>query len=294
MTVLVGFAPGKDDDDPLELGALLARSSGEDLHLLTVVPAWWTTPAAGGTDREFAEWSRSRGDEAVAEARALAQEVCGGVGVEASWTPARSVAAGLAHKAGELDARIVVLGSGRGGGYGHVQVTSTADVLLYSSPVAVAIAPRGFTAPDGATVSRVTCAFRGDDASRHTLVRAAEVCGEVGAALRIATFAVRGRTMFPPETGLRNEDDVLAAWAAQAATAQVEALAALPSAAPDDIETVIAQGRTWQAALDRLEWRRDEVIVLGSSRGGLAARLFLGSHGRKILRAAPVPVVVVP
>ncbi len=293
MTLLVGFAPGKDDEAPFQLAALLARSEGDDVHLHTVVPAWWPTPLMGGADREYAEWSRSTGEEAVAEAEALAGEICSGVTVTASWDAGKSASSGLLKKAEELDARLIVVGSGRGGAYGHVHVSSTADVLLHASEIPVALAPRGYSTLPDATVSRVTCAVRGDEASRRTLVRTAEITARVGARLRIATFAVRGRTMYPPEVGLGAEDMVLSAWSEQAERLQSEVLAELPESVARDAETVVVHGRSWQSALDRLEWERDEVIVVGSSRAGLATRLFLGSNATRIVRASPVPVIVV-
>lgn len=294
MTLLVGFAPGKDDEAPLQLAALFARSEGDDLHLHTVVPAWWPTPIMGGADKEYAEWSRAQGDEAVAEAKALAAELCPDVRVEASWGAGKSASSGLLEKAKELDARLVVVGSGRGGGYGHVHVSSTADVLLHASEIPVALAPRGYSAVPDATVTRVTCAIRGDETSRRALESTAEITERIGAKLRVATFAVRGKTMYPTEIGPGAEDMVMAAWSEQAERMHDEALAELPAVQSRDVETVIAQGRNWQAALDKLEWERDEVLVVGSARAGLATRLFLGSNATKIVRAAPVPVVVVP
>ena len=295
MTLLVGFAPGKDYRSGLELAALLARSDGDDLRIVTVVPSWWPTPAAGGVDREYAEWSRGQGASAVAEAEALVARVCPDVKARATWVSGRSVASVLLKQSESFGARSVVVGSGRGGGYGHVHLSSTADVLLHSSAVPVAIAPRAFTAPPVNGVGRATCAFRGDDVSRRTLARTAELCQRVGASLRIATFAVRGRTMFPPETGLRNEDMVLEAWTEQARAWQAEALAELESLPhPDRVETVVSDGRSWQAALDRVPWERDDVLVVGSSRAGAATKLFLGSNATKIVRASPVPVIVVP
>ena len=64
MTLVVGFAPGKDDWSPIELGATLARSAGTDLLVVAVVPTVWPTPVAGHTDREFEEWADS--DDVVA------------------------------------------------------------------------------------------------------------------------------------------------------------------------------------------------------------------------------------
>ena len=46
--------------------------------------------------------------------------------------------------------------------------------------------------------------------------------------------------------------------------------------------------------MDDLEWEPGEVLVVGSSRVGRLARVFLGSRAIKIVRYSPVPVVVVP
>ena len=43
-----------------------------------------------------------------------------------------------------------------------------------------------------------------------------------------------------------------------------------------------------------MDWEPTEVLVVGSSRAGRLARVFLGSAAIKIVRYAPVPVVVVP
>ena len=294
MTLMVGFVPGKDDRSGLELAAVLARSDGEDLRIVTVAPARWPTPVAGGTDREFGEWSRSYGEAAVAEATALMEDIDPYLKVKATWVEGRSASSVLLAQAEKHGARIVVVGSGQGGSYGQIYISSTADVLLHSAAVPVAIAPRGYDASPDARITRATCAFRGDEQSRRTLERTAEICARTGAALRIATFAVRGRTMYPPETGLRAEDMVMDAWIAQTGELQAKAIDTLPDPRPSDVSAVVAAGRTWQASMDRLDWQRGDLLVVGSSRTGLAARLFLGSNATKILRASPVPVVVVP
>ncbi|RYB94135.1 universal stress protein [Nocardioides oleivorans] len=294
MTLVVGFAPGKDDRSGLELGALLARSDGDDLRIVTAAPARWPTPVAGGTDREYADWARAHGEAAVAEATALMAQIDPDVRVKAAWVEGRSASSVLLSQAGKHGARAVVVGSGQAGAYGQVHLSSTADVLLHSASVPVAIAPRGFDAPAGSTVTRATCAFRGDEQSRRTLAATAEVCARTGAALRVATFAVRGRTMYPPETGLRDEDMVMEAWIEQTNALQAEALATIGEPRPDDVRAVVADGRTWQSAMDRLDWQRGDLLVVGSSRAGLASRLFLGPNATKILRASPVPVLVVP
>jgi nucleotide-binding universal stress UspA family protein len=60
------------------------------------------------------------------------------------------------------------------------------------------------------------------------------------------------------------------------------------------VEASIVEGRDWEDALDSLPWEEGEVLVVGSSRLGPVARVFLGSSSTKIIRSSPVPVVVIP
>jgi nucleotide-binding universal stress UspA family protein len=294
MTLLVGFAPGEDDISGLELAGMLARSTHDDLVVVSVVPAPWPTPVAGDTDRDFKAWAASYGDAAVTEAEGVLAEVCPDVTARATWSHGRSVPTTLMEQAGQLGARMIVVGSSRDGGYGRANIGTIGDRLLHSSPIPVAVATRGFRAAHG-RVGRATCAFRGDEVSRSTLERTATICADIGAALRIATFAVRGRTMYPPETGIHAEDMVLEQWVIQATKAQAEAIDSLRERGglPESVEAVVGSGRSWEAAVDELPWERDDVLVIGSSAAGLVERIFLGSAASKIVRHSPVPVIVV-
>lgn len=298
MTLLVGVAPDREDPTPIELGALLARSVGVGLHLVSVVPEAWPTPVAREGNPEYAAWARERGEEATRSARAQAKRLAPDLEPRVDWVQGRSVGAGLLREARRLDSELVVVGSGGHGPWGRIGIGSAADRLLHASPVPVAVAPRGFrgSAPDEPVglVRRVTCAFRGDTESLRTLRRTAEICARTGASLRVATFAVRGRVMHPPEVS-GAEAMVHEQWIAQAREVQESAVedvvAAGLVAAP--VERVIGVGGDWSRALDSLAWRPDELLVLGSSPERLVERLFLGSSAGKIVRASPVPVVVV-
>ncbi len=292
MTFVVGHAPHKPDRAPLHLAAMLARSAGESLHIVVVVPAPWPTPVAGGTDREFEEWALEQGDHGVADATEAIAELCPDLPATTEVLPGKSAAATLIRRAEELDARMIVVGSGTDGSWGKVVVSSTSERLLHSSPVPVAVATRGFREAPGGKVVRATCAFRGDENSQAVLGQAASLCKSVGSALRVVTFGVRGRTMYPPE--VIGEDDVLAAYVEQAVAAQRVAVDALGDDRPDEVETVVATGRSWAEALDDVYWETGDVLVLGSSSASWMQRLFLGSNATKIVRHSPVPVIVVP
>jgi nucleotide-binding universal stress UspA family protein len=296
MTLLVGFPPGKDDWSSIELGATLAKSAGTDLLVVTVVPSVWPTPVAGHTDREFEDWAERQGAAAVAEANAILAEHCPDVAAVARWTPGRSVASTLLEQAEEVAASMVVVGSGSTGSYGRVHPGAIGDWLLHFSHIPVAVATHGYAASERGRVRRVSCAFRGDERSLQTVERTAALCADIGAALRLVTFAVRGRTVYTAGVGVGAEDMVLDRWISQATAAQADALKALEESgnAPAEVDSVVATGRSWGAAIDRLDWDHDEVLVVGSSTAGVIERIFLSSNASKIVRHSPVPVVVVP
>lgn len=296
MTILLGFSPGKPDHGSLELAATLAGSAGQDLLVVTVVPAPWPTPVAGNTDRELVAWADEQGSRAATEATELLAALCPDLPASATWVPGRSVPTALMEKAGEVGASMIVVGSGSAGTAGRVDLGATGDRLLHSSDLPVAIAPGDYSMPAGGKVSRATCAFRGDEQSFQTLQLASVICVDVGASLRVATFAVRGRTMYPPETGIRDEDMVMEQWLSQATAAQQKALDNLPGdgLGVSDVETVIARGATWAESVDSIDWAEGDVLVIGSSSASFVERIFLGSNATKIVRNSPVPVIVVP
>ena len=56
----------------------------------------------------------------------------------------------------------------------------------------------------------------------------------------------------------------------------------------------LVTGDRWSSAIGSVEWTPTDLLVVGSSRIGHVARVFLGSTATKILRHTPVPVLVVP
>jgi nucleotide-binding universal stress UspA family protein len=108
----------------------------------------------------------------------------------------------------------------------------------------------------------------------------------------VASFGVRGGTMYPPEVGLSAEDSVLDSWREQASHAQSRLR--IDEVIDEDTETVIATGAGWGESMSSVEWQPNELLVLGSSTLGPIARVFLGSRATKLIRHSPVPVLVVP
>jgi nucleotide-binding universal stress UspA family protein len=290
VTVLVGVAADSRGKEALRLAAMLARSAGEELQVATVVPAPWPA-GVGRVDAEYQAHLDELAREALDAARgALPSDV------PADFTAvhARSVAAGLLELVSPKTA-VLVVGSSRSGPLGRVSLGSVAERLLHTCPVPVGLAPRGFRPAADAAVERVTAAFGGAD-STDLVVGAGGIAARVGAALRVASFAVRPP---PPRTiavGSHAEEAVVNEWVEQIEKAQrevVERVAALPMA-PKPGGMVVGRGRDWADALADVEWTDGDLLVVASSSAGPVARVFLGSRASKIVRNAPVPVVAVP
>jgi nucleotide-binding universal stress UspA family protein len=122
--------------------------------------------------------------------------------------------------------------------------------------------------------------------------RCAEYADRYDVQLRVVTFAVRGRTMYPPEVGLTAEDTILEAWAVQAR----EILEGLRTDGIVDKDAVlqVVTGHNWMEALDKTDWINGEILALGTSPRGDIRRVFLGARSGKIIRHSPVPVLVLP
>ena len=290
MTLIVAYAPDERGKTALHLASMLARSIGDELVICSVIPAPWV-PGMARIDAEY----RKQLDEIADQALELARKnLPGDVSARFERHSARSAPAGLLEIAKQYNAYMIVAGTSSAGLFGHISLGSVTSRLLHSSPVAVALAPRGFRSQPGAKVKRVTAAY--DGSASGLLLAAARVAARVGASLRIASFAVWSRPAYTTRLGTDSEDLVLQEWitdlekSAHAALEQVEELAKVPR----QVETVIGQGESWEEAIDDVGWDDDDVLVVGSSAVGPIAQVFLGSRGAKILRSSPVPVVVVP
>jgi nucleotide-binding universal stress UspA family protein len=164
--------------------------------------------------------------------------------------------------------------------------------MLHVSPVPVALAPRGYRPSSDVRLTRITCAFSGSMQSRSAFDAAVQLSRRHAVPLRLTTFVVHDRQMYPSQVGYDAERLVEEQWRAQALEAQEKALATLPEDVA--VESGIVSGRDWEETLDSLPWEEGEVLVVGSSRLGPVARVFLGSNSTKIIRSSPVPVVVIP
>ncbi len=292
MTVVVGYIPHRGGRGALDLGLQLAHARGEAMAVVTVIPRQWSTPSMAKIDAEYAEYARQVGEEAEQQARDYLRDTS--VEVETTYraTTGRSVSSALVETAQELGGSTLVIGSSADSPEGRIVTGATAEKLLHSAHVPLAISPRGYQSVAAAGFTRLTCAFSDSESSVRTVARAAELAKQLGVPMRVASFGVRHATMYPPEVGLTAEDSVLDSWADQAADAQRRLVAdgVIDAAVP----CVIGTGSGWVESVGSIDWQRDELLAIGSSAAGPLARVFLGSRAAKLIRAAPVPVVMLP
>ena len=293
MTVLLGWEAaehGGGDDAALHLATGLARSEDSPVVVVTVVPPDPVTAIASRVDREYRQWRAALTSTRQAEA-VTALRGAGLDDVRTAVVPGPSVPAGLVEAADRFGARVLVLGAATEAPVGRFAPGSVAERLLHSSPAPLALAPREW--PQPSPPARLTCAWAGTERSREALAAARAFAERWGVPIRLVTFVPERAAMLPSETGLRMEHVVSEEWAAQAQGALDELVTSWPGPGPAP-QTLLARGAGWPGALAAVPWSPGDVLVVGSSRLGPLARVFVGSTATKILRAATVPVLVVP
>ena len=298
MTVVVGVAPGHPAAAAVHLGALLARSYGQPLVLAAITPAGWT-PGGGGVDGEYQRFLASAAGEALDAVRVECAEALADLTVRTAVQPASSARRGLLDVCAAEDAVRLVIGAAgephAASGDGIV-LGSVGIGLLQSAELPVGIAPHGFTAPAGARLARITAAYNGSETSGELVLGAAGVAAQAGAGIRIASFHPRPRGLLGAAIGFGAEDAVIAEWETliRDRAAGLDAEIARLDPSPGNAEVVVGAGTDWHAALRAIPWGSAEVLLVGSSSVGALARISLGSHAAKIVRHAPVPVILVP
>jgi nucleotide-binding universal stress UspA family protein len=287
VTIVVGYPPNRKGKAVLNLAALVARSSGEDLAVCVVAPESWL-PGLVREDAAYQSQINELTDGALAQARS---ELPADVSATFSTVKARSTPTGLLEAAEQHNAGLIAVGSSTAGLFGHIALSSVADRLLHSSPIPIALAPRGFRSGHTATVTRVTVAYTGTEQCDSLLRAAAGLADEMGAKMRLASFAVQHS---PPVTAMFRSEaaDVVAEWSTSIQESARRVLG--DSKASGERDVVIGHGGDWETALNDVEWDDGDLLVIGSSESGPIARVFLGSRAAKIIRHTPVPVVVVP
>jgi nucleotide-binding universal stress UspA family protein len=263
----------------------LARTLRAELELCLVLPpepAGIARLSVGGYD----ELLQEQAENWLSEARAAVPD---DVVARSTVSFDEYFADGLIKQVARLEADAIVVGGSGGGLAGPFSLGSVVNELLHSSPVPVAVAPRGTRHSDVERVREVTCAIgerQGADLLLRTAVRFSKAAGTP---LRLASLVA----LDPTFGSLRADAEAVRERALAHAQHTVEtAKEALPEAIP--VTSTIVDGPTVEDAVSKLNWRDGDLIMVGSSRLSAPKRLFLGSTAAKMLRVLDVPMMVVP
>lgn len=289
MKYLVGLSPDQGGREALALASVLANSSGGSLVVCTIIPETWGHPSMARVDAEYAAFLEANAKKALAKAKkALPKNVA----AEFVTRAAPSGRDGLERTAADVGADCIVLGSARAASLGRFAEGHVTSALLRSASLPVALAPRGYAPAANSKIRRMTCAFSGVAESISTADRSAELAARFGVGLRLATFVVRDKQMYPTGAGYKAENLVSNQLRRQAEAAQADTVAGWEHAAK--VSTVIGDGKSWKAAITSIGWEDQELLVVGSSGLGPILRVFVGSNSGQIVHNSPAPILVLP
>lgn len=283
MHLTVGYLATPTGDDGVALASALATTFGATVDVVLVVREEFPDGHPGRA--EYQRLLVSKGEEWVAAAvKALASD---GVSANSTVLVGESFAESLVAFAEEKSSDLIVVGGARDGFFGGHTIGPVTGALLHSSPIPVALAPRGYAEDPDDSITAVTAAVPtkpGDDNPLPFAITLASA----------ADLAIRMLSLVSAEN-LAEAKSVREVRQLQVDAAEQNLLLAA-RALPDapDIESLVADGVTLESALKKLKWDDGDLLVVGSSRFAAPRRIFLGSTAARILAGVDVPVIVIP
>ena len=290
MTIIAGFSWSGQSSAPLNLAAQISRRTGDKIIATAIVERPWP-PRADPIEDEYLSYVTSQASRSLER---VVSKLPADLDISVVVHQSTSIPTGLTDLAAKLEADLVVVGSSSSGLLGRVGLGSVTDRLVHTAAVPVAIAPRGYpmnTDP----VSRLTAAYGGHADAVGLIATCAELAKQWSVRLQIVSFTVRPITMFSGSIEPTAEDLVVEQWFRRTTDEIVKQLNdARAGIAIPDVEVVIGTGHDWREAVEDVPWENGDLLLLGSGAAGQKAQVFLGSAAAKILRHAPVPVMIVP
>ena len=276
--------------EAIELGVALARLTHAELRVCLVLERSTAVPAKVPTST--ADFDSLLEEQAREWLAAAADQIPGDVVATTHVLWADSTSEGLIAAAAQFDSDRIVVGAARGGLLNRFTIGSVANALLHASPVPVALAPRGYRAPEA--VTRITCAI-GTRAGWQALLDSMVALSEdLPVDLRFVTLVEADASHArPAHERTRAHEDA----AKDDSAAHLEGVLEYfqkRSRASGTVTTEVATGATVEAAVEALDWRPGEIAFVGSSRLASPSRIFLGITAHRMLHGLPVPLVVVP
>ena len=282
----MGVTPDASAADAMSLASVLQTSFAAEVVLGNIFPAPADPAGKTKVDAEWVAYMRSESVEILADVARDADR-WGLTEYTTAVHGHRSSGVGLIELAEAVDADLIVIGSAPGSANGRFLIGSTADQLLHGSHVPVALATTGYRRVRPDALGRLVVAFQDTQESRTALRWAADNVN--GRRLTALTILLRHRVM-GSQLAFDTEGLITRQLAEDAQAALDDAL--LDLGAQADAQMTV--GDDASSAIQRFDWNGDELFVLASSRGGVLRRVFLGDMTYKLVRATPVPALVLP
>jgi len=288
MSYVVGYSPDRGGADALAVARMMAVAGDVPLTVCVVVPETWGYPSPAAVDAEYKVFLDRYARKALAKARSYLGEQ---VAADYIAIPAASAAQGLSKIANDSDAEVTILGSARDGKKLRCVLGSTASAVLSTTKYPTVLAPLGYSARPPEKMTRVTCVYSDDKEGKGTLEVAVSLARRHQVPLRLVTFVVRDKQMYPSNVGMQAENMVANVWRTQALAAQADALSALP----DDLDAcaTIGDGQDWKRAIAGVTWLPGEILVAGARHEQGVWSFLFGSTFTRLLRYVTVPIVAV-
>lgn len=290
MTIIAGFSSSRQGRAPLHLAAQISRCTGDKI-IATAIVERPGPPKADPIEDEYFQHVTSQASRSLER---VVGQLPGNLDMTVLVHQSTSIPTGLMELAAEHNADLVVVGSSSSGLLGRVALGSVTERLVHTAAVPVAIAPRGYPMSPG-PISRLTAAYGGAADTVGLIATSAELAKRWSVRLRIASFTVRPVAAFAGGIEPSVEDLVVQQWSRRTfddivkQLNDVRARIAIP-----DVDVVVGTGYEWREAVEDVPWETGDMLLLGSGAAGQVAQVFLGSAASKILRHAPVPVMIVP
>ena len=283
MHLTVGYLATPTGDDGVALASALARTFDATVDVVLVVRE--ELPDGHPGRAEYQQWLIEHGEQWAG--KAVAALAADGVHATATVTVGESFAQKLIEFAEQHDSDLIVVGGARDGFFGRHTIGPVTGALLHTSPIPVALAPRGYAEDPDDSFDAVTAAVPTRPGEDNPLPFALTLASA-------AQLEIRMLSLVSAEN-LAEAADAKEVRDAQVAAAEknlIEAARAVPDS--PDIESLVASGMTLESALKKLKWEDGDLLVVGSSRFAAPRRIFLGSTAARILAGVDVPVIVVP
>jgi len=277
-----GYREGRD---AAVLASMIARPAAAELMLVAVHPdPMVVLPAEigwAGMRKEAERFLRETRDAVAPGARTI---------VETDWSVPRALERVVQREHRQL----LVIGSSRRGPEGRVRIGSLTRQLLSHSRCALAIAPRGLAEQPARQLTRIGAGYDGAPESEAALALAGSLAVSAGATLRVRGVVDDRVPMVGWQTA--GAEQVLAMWEdllePQVAALLERARSASEATGADLAEVDVRRGRPADALLEL--GHEVDLLVIGSRRWGVAARVLLGRTGEALLHDSSAAVMVVP